>query len=147
MDLFTSLLAGHCLLWNEVVKLVVDASAVDAPRILARQNRRLLAVPVRDIAWVMAEQNYVRVVCGPQNYRWRCALRYVERALTPYGFVRTHRRYLINRAAIRVIEPTEHGDFRITLADGSVLASGRSFRSFVVRLRQTLNGDLVSPVC
>ena len=53
-------------------------------------------------------------------------MRDAERALGPRGFVRIHRRYLVNRGRIANILGT-NGDRIVQLASGAELPVGRAF--------------------
>ena len=65
----------------------------------------------------------------------RAPLSQVEAALTPHGFVRTHRSWLVNAARVRALQPAGSGDFRVAL-DGNLCAPlSRRFPEALARLR------------
>ena len=55
----------------------------------------------------------------------RMTMRQAERILAPHGFIRIHRRFLVNRA--RIDRLGNDGERVIRLADGGELPVGRAF--------------------
>ena len=52
----------------------------------------------------------------------------IEARLDPARFVRVHRSYIVNLDCIVEIEPTDGGDARIKMKDGSVVPCSRRSR-------------------
>jgi DNA-binding LytR/AlgR family response regulator len=61
-----------------------------------RNNQDMLAVDVKDILYVQADDNYATLYTTKQNHIVSHTLKSVEEKLTPQGFIRVHRSYLIN---------------------------------------------------
>ena len=76
--------------------------------------------------WVEAADNYIELHGGGKVTLRRMTMRDAERALGPRGFVRIHRRYLVNRGRIANILGT-NGDRIVQLASGAELPVGRAF--------------------
>jgi two-component system LytT family response regulator len=72
-------------------------------RVTLHCKGRLLVFDTREIACVVAEDNYVIVHAAGQKHLLRLTLSEVERALPADSFVRTHRGALANIRAIREI--------------------------------------------
>lgn len=61
-----------------------------------RNNQEMIAVDVKDILFVQADDNYATLYTIKQNHIVSHTLKSVEEKLLPQGFVRVHRSYLIN---------------------------------------------------
>jgi len=84
-----------------------------------RDGARVIRVPVEAITAATAAGNYVEFVLSDgRRPLMRATLAAVEAALAPHGFVRTHRAWLVNRAAVTGLAPAGSGDRIITLAGG-----------------------------
>jgi DNA-binding LytR/AlgR family response regulator len=58
----------------------------------------------------------------------------METRLKDHGFIRTHRRALVNRLRMQAIIPPELGDLGVRLSSGQIAPLSESRRSEVVRL-------------
>jgi hypothetical protein len=85
-----------------------------------------LATIAKAIDWVEAADNYVELHVGGRTVMRRMTMRDAERALGGRGFVRIHRRFLVNRGRIAEITGT-NGDRTVRLVDGTELGVGRAF--------------------
>ena len=99
-------------------------------------------LPVAEIEWVQACGNYVNLHRQQHDYPLRTTLAAIEQRLDAAQFVRVHRSYLVNLALVRVIEPTEAGDARLRLQDGSTVPCSRTHLD---ALRQRLNAARFHP--
>ena len=61
-----------------------------------RDKGRLVKVPVHDIRYVEADNNYVVVHTADRRYVMACSLSSMEERLASSFFVRIHRRYLVD---------------------------------------------------
>jgi DNA-binding LytR/AlgR family response regulator len=77
------------------------------------------------IEFVAAADNYVELHSNGRVTMRRTTLAEAERALAGRGFVRIHRRYLVNRDQIVAI--VGNGDKHVRLANGTELPVGRRF--------------------
>jgi hypothetical protein len=77
------------------------------------------------IDWVSAADNYVELHIGGRVTMRRMTLAEAEQALAGRGFVRIHRRYLVNRGKIAAIRG--NGEKVVRLADGAELPVGKRF--------------------
>lgn len=77
------------------------------------------------IDWVSAADNYVELHIGGHVMMRRMTMRQAERALAGQGFVRIHRRYLVNRERIGSVQL--NGRRAVVLECGEELPVGRSY--------------------
>ena len=98
-----------------------------------RADGRVTFVKPREIDWIDADDDTVRVHVGERVYVMRETMTAIEGRLPP-GFVRIHRSTIVNRDRIREIQPWFKGDFVLVLADGTRLTSGRTYQAHVRQL-------------
>jgi DNA-binding LytR/AlgR family response regulator len=108
----------------------VGAAAVAAldGHLTVRQWNRVHLVPMDDIDFVEAEDNYVVVHAASRRYKGRDRISDVESQLDARRFVRIHRSTIVQLAKIREVQPLTHGDHAVILRDGRVLRVARSRR-------------------
>lgn len=104
-------------------------------RLLVKKLGKEFLLPVAEIEWVQACGNYVNLHRQQHDYPLRSSLGAFEQRLDPDAFVRVHRSYLVRLSLIAAIEPTEAGDARLRLRDGSHVPCSRTY---LERLRQRL---------
>ena len=97
-------------------------------RFLVRKLRREFLIAASDIAWLQAQANYVGLHVNGHDYLLRSTLADFLAQLDPARFVRVHRSYAVNLDAIAVIEPTDSGDARLVMKDGSTVPCSRRYR-------------------
>ena len=115
----------------EVARPSPGAARAHAPRperFLVRKLRREFLIAANDIAWLQAEANYVGLHVNGRDYLLRSTLTDFLGQLDPARFVRVHRSYAVNLDAIAVIEPTDSGDARLVMKDGSTVPCSRRYR-------------------
>ena len=96
-------------------------------RIPVRAQNRIIIVPVSDIMRLQAEDNYVRIF-AERPYLHKQTLTGMMLRLDPAEFLRVHRSHAVNIRVVRELRPLLHGEYALTLADGTELTSGRSYR-------------------
>jgi two-component system LytT family response regulator len=84
-----------------------------------------LAEIANSIDWIAAADNYIEVHIGKRTLLRRMTMRSAERELGPLGFVRIHRRFLVNRRRIESVAGT-NGERRVCIA-GHDLPIGRRY--------------------
>jgi hypothetical protein len=104
------------------------------PTFLVRTSAGDLLVRAEEIDWVEAQGNYVALHMGNEVRLLRRTLAQTEARLKDHGFIRTHRRALVNRTRMRAILPAEVGDAGVRLSSGQIAPLSESRRSEVVRL-------------
>ncbi len=105
-------------------------------RIPVRVGARIRLVPADEVDYFQAETNYVRLHVGKASHLVRDTLAGLEARLDPARFLRIHRSLVVNLSRVREVEPLFAGEYVLTLADGTRLTSGRSFRA---RIQEALH--------
>jgi two-component system LytT family response regulator len=113
----------------ELASLLRELRALRAygERLVVRDGQRVSFVAVKDIDRIEAAGNYVRLHMGRNSVIMRESMKSVEARLDAHHFVRIHRSVLVNAHRIAHIEPHFHGEYVITLHDGTRLTSSRSY--------------------
>lgn len=104
-------------------------------RFVVRTGAKLSFVQTRDIDWIDTADNYIRLHVSGQEHLVRETLKSIEGQLDPSVFIRVHRSAIINIDRIEAVEPYFHGDYVITMKDGTKLNTSRSYSE---RLRSLL---------
>ena len=99
-----------------------------ADRILVRDRDRIRLVRIRDVDWVASEANYVRLHVGTTSYLIRGNLGKLEEKLAPFGFIRVHRRFLVNVDRVAEVQPWFGGDAILVLSNNAKVRLSRTFR-------------------
>jgi two-component system LytT family response regulator len=118
--------AAHRAALQRLLAEVAPARAY-LERLAVREMSRIALLPVTEIDWIEAADNYVRVHSGGTSCLMRMSLKELERRLDPDRFARVHRSALVAIDRIRHLEPWSHGDFRIILHDGTRITASRSY--------------------
>jgi two-component system, LytTR family, response regulator len=105
-----------------------------ATRFVARRGAKHYFVRVADVDWIEAVGNYVRLQTGETSHLVRETMKGTEARLDPARFVRIHRSAIVSIDRIRSIEAREHGEYLVTMANGSRLVSSRGYSERVRRL-------------
>lgn len=96
-------------------------------RIPVRSMNRIVIVPVPGFVRLEADDNYVRI-WADRPYLHKETLTGLVLRLDPAEFLRIHRSHAVNIRLVRELRPQLHGEYVITLTDGTELTSGRSYR-------------------
>ena len=107
-------------------------------RLVVRQGNHAMIVDVAEILWLEAFGNYVRLHTSARTVTVRGTLATFERQLDPSSFVRIHRSAIVNRDAVRAVQPRRTGDFTLVLASGAELTLSRNFRNLVPEFRRRM---------
>jgi two-component system LytT family response regulator len=95
-------------------------------RFVVRDAKGLYFVRADEIERVDAEGNYVGLWAGGRRHLLRETMKGIEGKLDPARFVRVHRSAIVNVDRVRRLEPWAHGEYVITMADGTKLTSSRT---------------------
>ena len=99
---------------------------VDRPaHFLVRTLGKEFLVATADIEYAQAASNYVNLRVRGRDYPLRTTMAALEQRLDPQLFLRSHRSWLVNRACLRSIEPTEGGEALLHMADGGRVPCSR----------------------
>lgn len=118
------------------LRAVLDATRADRrDGSVGVWNRRLkqwafLAPEVIDVVAADGDRQ-VAVRARGETFTWNTTLRGAEQQLGPRHLLRVHRSWLVNPASVRQVKAITKGEYTLTLADGTVLDTGRTFRRVV----------------
>ena len=123
-------------------RAVAAAAAIGA----AEYSQRRIAVRDRargdwrlfdyaDVAAIEADGGTaVRVYVGTAAYTLERTMSATESELGPHGFIRVHRRWLVNPSHVERVKELQKGEYGVTLRGGHLLDTGRSYRAGVERM-------------
>ncbi|MBE1159086.1 LytR/AlgR family response regulator transcription factor [Dyella acidiphila] len=107
---------------------VADSGKSYLKRISVQVAERSTVIPVAEIDWIRADDNYVRIHAGGHAYLHRETLRHLCEALDPNHFLRIHRSIVVNMDRIREVHTLFQGHAEVVLHDGTRLDLSRRFR-------------------
>jgi len=87
----------------------------------------IIRIAARDIDWIEAERDYMRLHVGPRSFLLHKTITELERQLDPHEFVRLHRSTLARRDCIAAFRHNGAGAWEAQLKDGRWLRVGRSY--------------------
>jgi two-component system LytT family response regulator len=102
-------------------------------RFAVKHHRGIRLVRVRDIDWIEARGNYAEIRAAGRSHLVRMTMQDLEQRLDPAVFVRIHRSTIVQIDRVRDIVPVSHGDFDLSLHDGTVLRLSRNYRERLQR--------------
>ena len=105
-------------------------------RLAVKRNQRIALVGVADIDWIESSGNYAHLHAHGSSYVVRMTMGELERRLDPARFARIHRSTIVQVDRIEDIIAAWHGDFDVTLRDGTVLRLSRTYRDRVLDRKQ-----------
>ena len=95
---------------------------------------RFLFINVRDLDWIEAEGNYLRLHGNGASHLLRGNMSEMERKLDPARFMRIHRSTIVNLQRIREVQPWFRGHHRVVLSNGRELKLSRYQKDKLRRL-------------
>lgn len=102
-----------------------------------RDGGKLTRVRLDQILAITSAGNYVEFVLSDRRrLLMRSPLSALERELSPCGFLRTHRSWILNTGRVTALKPEGSGDYTVELGDLSVPLS-RRFPEALARIRST----------
>ena len=124
--------AGQQLRTNRTHETTSQTNGHDAryaKRIVFKSRGRILFLPVSDIRWIGAEENYVRICTENETHLLREPIGRMEEKLDPQMFLRVHRSSIVNLQYVREVRTQNHGESVVVLLNGERLIMSRSYRS------------------
>ena len=100
-----------------------------ANRIVFKSRGRILFLPVSNIRWIGAEENYVRICTEGESYLLREPIGRLEEKLDPQLFLRVHRSSIVNLQFVKEVRTESTGESVVILLNGQRLSMSRSYRS------------------
>lgn len=87
-----------------------------------RWEGKRVCLLLSELFYFEAEGNYLNIFSKLGQYRFRSTITSVENTLAGCGFIRIHKGFLINQAAVRLFNAKE-----VELFDGTLLPIGKSY--------------------
>jgi two-component system LytT family response regulator len=103
-----------------------------ASRIVFKSRGRILFLPVADIRWVGAEENYVRLCTGPETHLLRETMSHLETRLDSKAFLRVHRSFIVNLNYVKEVRTEQDGESIVVMTDGQKVAMSRAYKSRIL---------------
>jgi two-component system LytT family response regulator len=109
---------------RELLETHREGSAID--RLLIRDRSQVHVIPIEQIDYVEAQDDYVSIRAAGRSYLKEQTLGELETQLTSKGFLRIHRRYILNVSRLARIELSEKDSRVAILNDKTELPISRS---------------------
>lgn len=119
------------------VKPTSDSSKSSIERIPVEKGGRKVLIPVDQIRYIMAKDDYSCIFTEDDRYLSTTSLAQFESKLGDFGFFRVHRRYIVNLANVEDVETVPSGAIQLGVSgvDDRIPVSRRR----VVPLKKALN--------
>lgn len=119
---------GMSRLLKAVDRYRTAASTVaEDPHWTVRADRKTVRLRIREIRYVESIRDYVKIVMPGDSLLTKKSLSDTADELEPYGFVRIHRSFAVNRAHVAAFSSEE------VVVDGTRLPVGRAFRQEAIQ--------------
>jgi two-component system, LytTR family, response regulator len=106
-----------------------------ATRLVFKSKGRILFLPINDIRWIGAEENYVRICTDRESHLLRETMARFETKLDPKYFIRVHRSAIVNLQHVKEIRTdSQEGDSFVLMHDGQKVPMSRGYRARVSQL-------------
>jgi len=104
-------------------------------RLVFRSKGRILFLPIAEIRWIGAEENYVRICAGKESHMLRNTMANFETKLDPEVFLRVHRSAIVNLQHVKEFRTDgSDGECFVMMSDGQKLPVSRGYRSRITSL-------------
>jgi two-component system LytT family response regulator len=97
-------------------------------RFLVRSTGGVVVVPAREVRYLEADGDYVRLHRPGRTELMRATLQSLEARLDPRLFARVHRSFLVRLEEVREVRGSAGGDGTLLLRDGTELPLSRTYR-------------------
>lgn len=95
-------------------------------RIVVRTNNEIQIIPVSDLFYIEAYDDYVKLFTKESYYLKKKTMSYYEQILDDSVFFRTHRSFIINLQQLTKIEPLEKNNYVALLKSGKKIPLSRT---------------------
>jgi len=119
------------------IDTISDSRQPYADRIIFKSRGRILFLPVSEIRWIGAEENYVRICTGSESHLLRETMTSTEKRLDPREFLRVHRSAIVNLRYVKEVRTEGKGDFVVQLLNGQKVTMSRGYHSRIGELLAT----------
>jgi len=119
---------------NSVGNGIAQSGVQFGKRIVFKSRGRILFLPVSDIRWIGAEENYVRICTGSETHLLRETMTRLEERLDPSTFLRVHRSAIVNLQFVKEVRSDPPNEFAVVMVNGQKISMSRSYHSRVGEL-------------
>lgn len=105
-----------------------------ASRIVFKSRGRIVFLPLSDIRWISAEENYVRIRTATETHLLRETMARLQEKLDPEVFLRVHRSSIVNLQFVKEVRTEPDGEYSVVLLNGEKLSMSRSYRARITDL-------------
>jgi two-component system LytT family response regulator len=119
---------------DAAARLARAGAALEAPpvtadpeRMIVKSGNRLVFVQFAELDFIRAAANYVTLHVGAQTWDVREKIGDIALRLPPGRFLRIHRSYIVNVAALQSLYPSGGGEYMAALRNGRELPVGASY--------------------
>ncbi len=98
---------------------VAGSSPVQSNRVVVKINGKIKIIPVHDIHYLEAADDYVKIVTQEGNFLKNKTMAFFEQTLDPQQFTRVHRSYILNVNQVTRIDPYEKENHLAILRSGA----------------------------
>ncbi len=109
-------------------RLAALLDGVARPPAVTRTGGRVTILGVKDIDWIEAEGDYVKIHAGRAWHLLRETMKHLEAQFDPARFVRIHRSTIVNVERIKELQPYFRGEYVVILHDGTSLKLSRGYK-------------------
>ncbi len=131
---------------NKIIKASLSITEDEGVGVVEKNNDQLALfflknsiyqkIKPAEIIYVQSEDNYCRfILSGNEQFLLRITLGNVEKMIIQHGFIRTHRRFIVNVDRIEEIHVSES---KLSLAGGIEVAFSRSRKEDILQLGKFL---------
>jgi DNA-binding LytR/AlgR family response regulator len=115
------------------------ADLTDVLWVATRDGRK--SITIATISHVSADRDYARLWSGDAAYLYDRSISDCEKQLTPHGFLRVHRGFLVQRRRITAMQRRETGGYALMLDGGARVPVGRSFQRRTAKALGLIGGE------
>ena len=108
------------------LKVAAQAPGQYAVRVVVKDGTRIHLIPVKDLDYVEAQDDYVALYSCGKSYLKQQTISSLESSLDPQQFVRVHRSHLVRLDCVAKIEPYTKDTRLVILKDGKRLPVSRA---------------------
>jgi two-component system LytT family response regulator len=107
--------------------------AADPERMVVKSGNRLVFIPFAELDYIRAAANYVTLHVGGATWDVREKIGDIAERLPAGRFLRIHRSYIVNVAALQSLYPSGGGEYMAMLRSGRELPVGPSYPAAIKR--------------
>jgi len=106
-----------------------------AERIVVKDGTRVNIIPVKQVDFVEAQEDYIAIHSGGKTYLKQQTISSLEETLDPRGYIRVHRSYIVSLEQVSKIEPYTKDSRIAILKNGAQVPVSRTG---YLRLREAM---------